>query len=343
MHKRTFLQLASASAVAVLVGGSASAQTSGLRKITIAAAGELMQYLPFYVGRAANHFREEGLEVDWVNLHSGSLNAAAVMSGSSEFAPIGLLHVIKAVSEGGNLLAIASTFSTLAVELVLSSDALKKSGITEQMPIDEKVKRLKGLRIAVSTPGSTTDLFVRATLIARNLDPKMLEIQSVGNGPAMMAAFEKGVVDGFVWPPPFPQMVEMKGLGKIVISPFKAEVPELIPVVNVIMAATQQTVAKDPKLVHAATRAITKALKFVHERPQETRQLTRKYFPDLDEGLFNRLVEVHRSGTAKSPIISPENVQKTAAWVNLVLPTKPPEYKTVVAPEFAERAAKELL
>ena len=45
--------------------------------------------------------------------------------------------------------------------------------------------------------------------------------------PALLAAFEKKLIDGLVWPSPIPEIVEFRGLGKTVVDPFSGEVPEL--------------------------------------------------------------------------------------------------------------------
>ena len=346
MKRRTFMQGLAGSAIVLVGQGASGARTqSQLRKVTIAIAGDALHYFPFYVARGAGHFTEEGLEVDWVNLNSGPRQAAAVMGGSSEFAPMGLLHVIKSAVEGANMVAVSSVFSGYGMSLVLSNEAISKSGIAIDMPIDEKVKRLRGLKVAISSPGGSSDLLIRTLMRKRGMDPdKEMQLQTIGNGAAMLAAFERKIVEGFVWTAPFPEIVESRGLGKNVIDPFRKEVPELAPVLYVIMATTRQMLTKQPDLIFAATRAVTKALKFGREKPEETRAIVRKYFPELDASIADRVIDAYRLATASNPMITPENVTGTAEWMSLAAP-KPisVKYEDVVAPEIAKRAAAEIL
>ncbi len=70
----------------------------------------------------------------------------------------------------------------------------------------------------------------------------------------------------------------------------------------------------------------------------------RPYFSDLDETMFNTLVEKYRKGVPKSPLVTPDHIAKRVAWMNLGA-AKPisVKYEDVVAPELAKRAAAELL
>jgi NitT/TauT family transport system substrate-binding protein len=343
MDRRDFMT-ATASAAVLLAGGSAKAQ-NGLRKVTVAQAGDALHYFPFYVARGVGHFAEEGLDVDWVNLNSGPKQAAAVMGGTSEFAPMGLLHVIKSAVEGANMVAVSSVFSGYGMSLALSNEAIQKAGIQLTMPIDEKVRRLKGLKIAISSPGGSSDMLVRTLMAKRGLDPdRELQLQTMGNGAAMFAAFEKKVVDGFVWTAPFPELVETKGLGKNVVNPFSGEVPELSSVLYVVMATTRQTLARHPDVIAAATRAVTKSLKFCRDKPDETRRVVGKFFPQLDPSIADVALENYRRATATTPVITPANVRGTADWMALA-GGKPinVKFEDVVSAEIAHKAAAQIL
>lgn len=324
---------------------SPPAAAQGRQKLTITVGGEGMHLFPLYVARGAGFFAEEGLEVDWVHVGSGTRQAASVMGGSAEMTPLALFHVVKASAEGGSLVAFASIFDVYAMTIVLSNEAIQKTGITPTLPIAEKVRRLEGLRLGISSPGSSTDLMIRNLFRARNMDPdKMVKLLPFGNGPALMAAFEKKLSDGFVYIAPYPEIAQLRGLGKIVINPFTGEIPELKDVPYVIIATTRDTLRKRPELIQAATRALTKAMVFAHEKPAETRKLMRPYFPELDEPVYNLIVEMYRKATPRTPVISAEQLAKTVAWMNLGAP-KPTEakYDAVVTVEAAQRAAAQIL
>lgn len=331
-------------AVAAIEYGPAIAQQTPLRKITLAPAGDGLHFTPLHVAINGGFFKQEGLEVDWVNVASGPRTAAAIMSGSAHLAPLGFFEVIKTAMEGGNLVALSTEYNTYAMTLVLSKDALAKTGITENMPIDEKIKRLNGLRIGISSAGSSTDAFARSLFLARNLNPdQQIKLQPIGDGAAIYAAFERGLTDGFVWSAPMPELAVVKGLGQIAISPFRNEVPELKDVAYGVLVTSRETLAKEPALLRSAIRAYTRALKLIKENPEEARRLVRMRFPDVDEGAFNLAFDTYRRGIPDTAVITPEQVQHTVDWRNLG--AKSPitgKYETVVAPEIAKEAMKDV-
>ncbi len=61
-----------------LLGLPAMAETPPkLERMTVTAGGEGMHYFPFYVARGGGFFAREGIDVDWVNVNSGTRQAAS--------------------------------------------------------------------------------------------------------------------------------------------------------------------------------------------------------------------------------------------------------------------------
>jgi NitT/TauT family transport system substrate-binding protein len=341
MDRRRFLTGASGAMLVLGVAG----ESRGATKITITSVGDGFHFFPVYVARGAGFFAEEGLEVDWVNVNSGTRQAASVMGGSAEMAPIALLHCIKSQQEGADLVAFATTLMDWPMTTVLSNEALKKTGIDPAMPLDEKVKRLAGLQLGITSPGSSTDVSIRSILLARGMDPdKTVKLQPIGQGASILAAIEKKLIDGFVFAAPIPEIVEARGLGKIVINPLEGEVPEQRDVPYAIMATSRDTWAKKPDVIRGSARALTKAFKFTHEKPAETRNVMRKYFPEIEEPVFDRIVATYSKAVPKTPVITEEQVARTAAFMSIGAPQKvTAKYDAVVLAEPALAAAKDLL
>ena len=332
--------------IILVVGTAAEAADPQIKqKITIVNAGDALHYFPVYVARGAGFFAEEGLEVDWVNVSSGTRQAASVMGGSAEMTCLAFIHVIKSHVQGANLIAFASLFDVWSNVLVLSNEAIEKTGITPTMSIDEKVKRLAGLQIAITSPGSSTDAFMRSLFYARGMDPdKLVKFQPMGTGTSQLAALEKKLTDGIVFPAPIPEIAVAKGLGKIAIDPFSGEVPELNGIPMVVMATNLETLSKKPEVIRKSTRALTKALIFAHKKPEETRKMMRQYFPELEEHIYNRVVETYSKATSKTPVVTAEQTAKQVTWMNLGS-SKPisVEYGKVFAIEPARTIAADLL
>ena len=312
-------------------------------KVTVAISGETMVYFPLYVARGAGFFEEQKIELDWVNVGAASRQAAAVLGGGADMTPIGLFHTVKAKTEGAELVAFSGLMDVYVVQIVLSNQTLSKTGITQNMTLDEKVKRLNGLNLAISSPGSTTDMFIRKLLLARGYDPeKTVKLRPMGGTAQVLAAFDKNLTDGFVYTAPIVEMVLSKGTGKIVIDGVKGEVPELKDVPYMSMITSASKLKARPETFLAVTRALAKAMKFAHEQPEETRKVVRRYFPELEDPVFDLMFEAYRLASAKSPLITPAMVAKTVEWMNIGSPTKVEgAYDAIVASEPARAVAIE--
>ena len=250
----------------------AAAQTK--QKVTLAGAPvALPHWFPIYVA-AAKFFDEEGLEADWVGLNSGAAQLAAIMGGSATVAPTGIEHIINSYAEGGDIVAFTTLFDAQPNSVVLSKEAMAKAGITESMPLDEKIKRMRGLKIGITGAGGGSDLYFRAILKNRGIEPdQFLTLQPLGNPNAMYGAFEKKLVDGFVMSAPIDDKAAASGIGVIAINALTGEVPEVKGVPYTGMLTTRRQLDANRPLYVKITRAVTKAIKYIKENPEGTREV----------------------------------------------------------------------
>ena len=303
-------------AALALTGNIADAQQK-LEKLTVPLSDGL-HYFPVYVARGGNFFAKEGIEPDWVNLAAGSKQIASLVGGSSDMLAISLIQVIKARAEGNDVVVLGSSFDVYGVKVALTNEAIAKIGITPGMPIDEKIKRMQGLKIGMSSSGSSTDALIRSLFLARGYDPdKVVNLVPLGNGAALLAAFEKKLIDGLVWPSPIPEIIEYRGIGKTVVDPFSGEVPELNGVPYLVLATSRAELEKKPELIKRAMRAIVRGMEFAATEPQESCKMVRTSFPDVEEPVFKAACETYRKGTPRTLQFTKEQLDKTLTWMNL--------------------------
>jgi NitT/TauT family transport system substrate-binding protein len=341
---RRFTALVAMASVAVVMA-SAAHGAEPLKKITVALGGDGLHISALHIAMAAGFFKEEGLEVELVDVNSGPRQVAALMGGSALFAPLGMIHEIKINAEGGTLVAVANMYNTMDFHLVLSKAAMAKTGITKSMPIDEKIKRLKGLRIGITSPGSTTDTMIRTLFKARGMDPdQMVQLQPLGGGSNMLASLEKGLTDGFVWSAPQPQIAVKKGIAEIVIDPFDRAVPEMIDVPYEVMAINRTTAKENEDLIRRSIRAMTKGMKFAREKPDETLKIMQARFPNFDQEVLKTTWAAYVKGFPKSPVVTQAMFDKTQHWLNITAKTPyTTKYEDVVMNGWAVQAAKNIL
>jgi NitT/TauT family transport system substrate-binding protein len=305
-----------ASAACTLAAPHVIAQSR--QKIPFAMGAGAFYFTVHYVAEAAGYYTQEGFDLDSVNVSSGPRQVASIMGGSADIAPLGLQLVVQAAQRGGNIIAVCAGYNILPMSILLSNDAIARSGIKEGMSTDEKVHRMKGLRIGITTPGSGTDDMARALLRGRGMNPdRDITIQPLVTAETMLAALERGSSDGFCFTSPIPEYAVSKGWGKIIIEPLNGDVPEAANVPYIIMATSPEVIARKRSMLLAMVRCWTKAMDFVRDNPREASALVRRYFPDMDEGVYNTAFEKYRKGVPTSPLVTDEQVQNVVRFMHI--------------------------
>lgn len=339
-----FVAIAVASATLAFGAHPALAQTSP-SKVTMTLGSDGYHYLLHYITEGAGLYKAEGLAVEIVRFSSGSKIIASVLGGSADVSMVNIGNTTLAIEKGGNIATLMTLYTVMPFAVVLTNDAMKKTGITAAMPLDERIKRLKGLKIATTGPGSGTEQFIRTLFVARGMNPdKEVTLQGLGDGGTMLAAMEAKAIDGFVLGSPVTNQAEQKGLGKIAISGIAGEVPEFNGLTYLGLIASHEAIEKKKPALQAMVRALTRGIKFAKDNPAEARRLARAHFSDLDEPTFNLTYPEHMKGVPESPVLSPEQYQQTLKAYLLGTKTQlTVPYEKAINTEFARQAQKDVL
>lgn len=342
VRRKTLAAIAATGAAAV---AAPYVHAQARKKITIAYGGDGLHISAIHIPLAKGWFREEGIDVDEVDVNSGPRQVAAVMGGSALFGPLGLIQVIKANAEGAPMVAAANLFGVLDIHVVVSKEAIAKAGIVKTMSVEEKLKRMKGLRIGITSPGSTTDTTIRTMFKARGMDPdQMVQLQPLGGGTNMLAALEKGATDGFVWSAPQPQIAVQKGIAEIVIDPFDRVVTEMVDVPYEVMAINGANAKANADVIRGSIRAMTRGMKFTAEQPDEALKIMQAHFPGFDQEILRKAWANYSKGLPKSPVITRAFYDNTLRWLNITAKTPyTTKYEDVIVNDVATQAAKDLL
>ena len=341
---RISMPLLLAVGLALTAARPASAEDK-LQKVTIAFAGKGMSFIMQYVAIGAGYYKAEGLEPDIVDVSSGTRQAAAVMGGSADFTQLGMPHTLRAVARGGDLVAIGSGFDMYPIALVISKTAAQKLGITDAMPPGEKIKLLRGLKIGITSPGSSTDEFMRTIMMVRGMDPdKDVKLQPIGIGAPMVAAMQQGSTDGFAFMSPFTDIAVSRGIGTVIADPMQGNLPEYQDVPYQVITTSRKTIEARRPILLASERAMTRAIRLCHEHPDQAKQFVREYFKEVDDADFNLAFDNYVRAVPATPIVSPTQVANTLKMLNLSEKTPlSPTYDQVTDMTMAREAAKDLL
>src|SRR2546429_5313965 len=123
-------------------------------KMTIPVVAHSMT--PVYIAQSKNFFADEKLEIDITSTGGGGPDIRALIAGDVEFSFTTGDNVILAHQEGKRLLMVMSGLNKVFINWAMHKDVAKTKGVSEAMPLADKVKALKGLTAGVTNPAALT-------------------------------------------------------------------------------------------------------------------------------------------------------------------------------------------
>jgi NitT/TauT family transport system substrate-binding protein len=215
---------------------------------------------PVDIAQSKGFFAEEKLEPDITSTGGGGPDIRALIAGDVEFSFTTGDNVILAQQEGKRLLMVMSGLNKVFINWAMHKEAAKAKGVTESMPLAEKIKTLKGLTIGVTNPGALTAHLAAFVVRKAGYNPQQdVNIVPVGAGPTWLAALENRKVDVALTAPPVPETAISRGFAIMFINNAKGEDPSIPEFLMENLIARPETVAKDPDLVRRMVRALTRA------------------------------------------------------------------------------------
>jgi len=309
--KRLIKALAALALGIAFVTGAA-AQAPEKKKITIAVGGKsLFYYLPLSVAERKGYFRDEGLEVEIPDFAGGAKALQALVGGSADFVSGAYEHTINMAAKKQPIKAVVLQLRFSAIELVMPKDraARYRGG-----------RDLKGLKIGVTAPGSSTNMFVDNLLVKDGLKPSDVSIVGVGAGAGAVAAMEKGEIDALANLDPVVTQLESTGKFVSVVDTRTEKGMKDVyggDYMAAVIYVTDEFVRKNPNTVQAVVNAMVRADKWIAKAtPQEIVDLMPAEYksgnPSLyKQGLLKNMIGYSEDGTMS--LKAAENVYKVLA------------------------------
>jgi NitT/TauT family transport system substrate-binding protein len=134
-------------------------------------------------------------------------------------------------------------------------------------------KDLKGLKVGVSAPGSSTNMVINYVLAQGGLKPTDVAIIGVGQGATVIAAIEQGRVDVVSQTDPAVTMLEKDGKVKVIAETRTLEGTQKLfggPMPAGSLYAPIEFIKKNPNTVQALTNAMVRTLIWMQDAtPQQ--------------------------------------------------------------------------
>ncbi|OYX14800.1 MAG: ABC transporter substrate-binding protein [Rhizobiales bacterium 32-66-8] len=190
--RRTALSLIASATLALGLAspaliGPAAAQKAEKPALTLGVGGKpLLYYLPLTIAERKGFFKEEGLDVTINDFGGGAKSLQALIGGSIDVVTGAYEHTIRMQAKGQAITSVIELGRYPGIVLVVRKD---KAGQYKS------VKDLKGAKIGVTAPGSSTNFFVNFLLAKDGLKPDDVAFVGVGGGASAVAQMKRGEID----------------------------------------------------------------------------------------------------------------------------------------------------
>src|SRR5262245_30879339 len=242
----------------------AQAQTHEKKQITLGVGGKTaLYYLPLTIAERLGHFKEQGLEVTINDFRGGAQSLQALAGGSVDVVTGAYEHTIRMQAKGQDVRALIELGRFPGIVLGLRKDR----SANYKTPAD-----LKGMKIGVSAPGSSTNFFVMYLMAKAGLKPTDASYIGVGIGPSVIAAVIKGEIDAMSNLDPMMTKLELDGQIRVVADSRSEEGTRAIfggsnPAA--VLYAKQDFVTRNPNTAQALVNAFYKTLKWLERATPE--------------------------------------------------------------------------
>lgn len=257
MQRRHFI--ASGLSAAVLPSLSV-AQGIEKPKVTIAVGGKnLFYYLPLTIAEQLGYFKAEGLDVNIVDFAGGSRALQAVVGGSADVVSGAFEHTINMQFKGQPMRAFV--LQGAAPQIVLGVNP-------KTMPNFRSVADLKGKKIGVTAPGSSTNVLANYVLAKAGLKPSDVSFVGVGAANGAVAAMRAGQIDAISNLDPVITLLQRSGDLKIVTDTRKVAEAEQVfggPMPAGCLYAPTAFTDRNPNTAQALTNAMVRANKWIQQ------------------------------------------------------------------------------
>jgi NitT/TauT family transport system substrate-binding protein len=280
-------------------GGSSGPVTVTVGTLPIANAA------PMYLGMQKGFFKAEGITIKTQVGEGGAALIPALLSDHSQFAFVGVIPAITAVSKKLPIKIVTSSDDAAATE----EEDWQTLVVPKGSPVKD-VGDLPGKTVAVNALRGLAEVVISRSLEKQGVDYKKVKLLEVPF-PEMPAALSQHRVDAALLTEPFLSAVLAEG-GTQIDAPSVETLPSFP---NGVYVAASEYIAKNGAVVDRFARAMNKSLDYARSHPDEVRRTIPTFtktpaeaaaklrLPAFDSQLDRKGIELEAQLTAKYGII----------------------------------------
>jgi len=206
--RRTFSSAAVLAAAAVAAPALRAQSKLEKTKVSIAVGGKAaFYYLPLTISEQLGYFKAEGLDVEISDFAGGAKALQALIGGSADVVSGAYEHTINMQSKNQSIESIVLMGRAPQIAMGIS---------TKAMPGYRGLADLRGKKIGVSAPGSSTNMVSNLVLSRAGVKASDVSYVGVGTSAGAISALRSGQIDAICNTDPIMTMLEQKGDVKII-------------------------------------------------------------------------------------------------------------------------------
>jgi len=247
---------------ALLAPSPVRAQAIEQPKLTLSIGTFIISYLPLPVAEAKGFFKAQGLDVTIQNFGASGAKALQSLIGGSSDVVVGFYdHTVQMQAEGQDVRCVILLNRNPGIALAVRDNLAAKV---------KEPKDLKGLKIGVTGPGSSTDFLLRYLLVRAGVKPEDVSIIGVGSGASAVAALETKSIDAVMNYDPAITVLERRKLAHVMVDGRTNEGSAAAfggPYPASCLYSTGAFIAKNPVTIQRLVNAFAEALIWIDKTP----------------------------------------------------------------------------
>jgi len=273
-----------------------------LERLRVALSTKDFGYLSLFVGMRANFFRDEGFEVQWIQVNPNVVIAALLGGELDVAAAAGSAQ--RAAVRGAPLKSIFFSYAKSTFVLLGSPEV-------------KKVRDLKGKVIGTTGPGSSTELAASIVLQHYGLNPKSdVAFFNIGGAESSVVAMQQGVIQARAFNPDAAYVLRKKGFTELAI------LADLAPWPWAGYATSVQKLTQERDKIKRWIRVMVKGLLFMLNRREETIRIAQAEFGYPRDVIEAALDVSVRAINAKDPGGADDDTLRKNIELTIVQPLK---------------------
>ena len=295
-------------ALILALAGGARGQAIEKKQLTLGVGGKsALYYLPLTICERLGYFKEQGLDVIIEDFRGGAQSLQALVGGSVDVVTGAYEHTIRMQAKGQDIRAVIELGRFPGIAVGLRKD---------RAPAYKSAADLKGTKIGVTAPGSSTHFFVMYLMSKAGLAPSDASYIGVGAAASAVAAMKRGEIDALSNVDPMITRLEQDGDIKIIADSRTEEGTRAIfggsnPAA--VLYLKHQFTQSNPNTVEALVNAFYKTLKWLEKATPDAIAATvpEEYFLG-DKALYLAAVKANKQVYSLTGLVAPAGMQSSA-------------------------------